>query len=65
MPSAIRRSQSSTILSIAAHALVLALVLFVSHRTYRVITQSGGKAVYTGIQVAGGSHATPRCRCVC
>jgi protein TonB len=58
MPTRPQRKQSSVILSVAAHALVLALVLFVSHRTFRVIAQNGGKAVYTGIEVAGGSHAT-------
>ena len=52
------RSRSSVVFSVAAHGLVFALLLFVSHHTYRVVAQSGNKAVFMGIQVAGGSHAT-------
>jgi TonB family protein len=52
------RSRSSAVFSVAAHALVIALLLFVSHRTYRVVATSASKAVFTGIEVAGGSHAT-------
>jgi protein TonB len=58
MPSRQQRSQSSVIFSLAAHALVFAVLLFVSHRSYRVVAQSGSKDVFAGIQVAGGSHAT-------
>jgi protein TonB len=58
MPSRPQRSQSSVVLSVAAHVLVLALLLFVGHRTFRVVAQADSKAVFAGIQVAGGSHAT-------
>ena len=58
MPSPPQRSQSSVVLSLAAHALVLALLLFAGHHTYRVVAQAGNRAVFAGIQVAGGSHAT-------
>jgi protein TonB len=53
-----QRRQSSVVFSVAAHALVLALALYVSHHSFKVIAQKGGKAVYLGIEVAGGSHAT-------
>ena len=58
MSSRSQRSQSSAVLSLAAHGLVLALLLFVSHHTYRVVAHAGNKTVFAGIQVAGGSHAT-------
>ncbi|KAA6463343.1 TonB family protein [Acidobacteria bacterium AB60] len=53
-----KRSRSSVVLSVAAHLFVLSVVLFVSHRTFRVVAQHGGKDVFLGIELAGGSHHT-------
>jgi len=58
MQSGQQRSRSSAVFSVAAHALVIALIVLVSHRTYKVVAQTGGTSAYAGILVAGSSHAT-------
>ena len=58
MQSGLGRNRSSVVLSLAAHGLAFAFLLIVGHHTYRVVAESGPKAVFAGIQVAGGSHAT-------
>jgi TonB family protein len=51
------RSRGSVVLSLAAHALLFALLLVASHHRYRVV-QTANRDVFAGIQVAGGSHHT-------
>jgi len=43
-------------LSLAAHAMLFAFLLFVSSRAKVQIVQPTSRAIFTGIQVAGGSH---------
>lgn len=58
MRTRLHRNRSSVILSVAAHASLLAFFLFASNHIRTVVTPVAGKAVFAGIQVAGGSHAT-------
>ena len=56
--SPIRRSRPAVVLSLTAHFLLFALLLFASTQAKVHLVQPLSRRVFIGIQVAGGSHAT-------
>jgi protein TonB len=53
-----RRSRPALLFSVAAHGALFAILLILSARANSHIATSTARNVFSGIQVAGGSHAT-------